>query len=101
VTKKEPAIDFIAHLLKHVLPRGFRRVRDYGFLHGNAKNTLKRIQLILRVKLPIKTVMIKHPQCTLCSSDMIIDLVLPKRIPMIFRFYLFTTNKKIETLTPT
>ena len=101
VTKKEPAVDFIVHLLKHVLPRGFRRVRDYGFLHGNAKNTLKKIQLMLRVKLPTKIVIIKHPQCTLCSSDMIIDLVLPKRIPMIFRFYSFATNKKIETFMPT
>jgi len=28
--------DFLHLILKHVLPKGFRRVRDYGFLHANA-----------------------------------------------------------------
>ena len=28
--------DFLWRVLLHVLPTGFRRVRDYGFLHGNA-----------------------------------------------------------------
>ncbi|MBU0945689.1 MAG: transposase [Proteobacteria bacterium] len=29
--------DFLQLIIQHVLPQGFRRVRDYGFLHGNAK----------------------------------------------------------------
>ncbi len=29
--------DFLHIILQHVLPKGFRRVRDYGFLHSNAK----------------------------------------------------------------
>jgi len=33
--------DFLWLILQHVLPKGFRRVRDYGFLHSNAKKTLK------------------------------------------------------------
>jgi hypothetical protein len=37
--------------MQHVLPKGFRRARDYGFLHGNAKRTLQRIQLMLKVRL--------------------------------------------------
>ncbi|MCP4800358.1 MAG: IS91 family transposase [bacterium] len=41
--------DFLWLLLQHVLPKGFRRVRDYGFLHGNAKKMLMLIQWILRV----------------------------------------------------
>jgi hypothetical protein len=41
--------DFLWQILQHVLPRGFRRVRDYGFLHGNAKRLLSLVQLILRV----------------------------------------------------
>lgn len=44
--------DFLWLLLQHVLPKGFRRVRDYGFLHGNAKKILLLIQLRLRVVLP-------------------------------------------------
>jgi hypothetical protein len=31
------------------LPKGFRRVRDYGFLHGNAKKLLSLVQLVLQV----------------------------------------------------
>jgi hypothetical protein len=41
--------DFLKLILQHVLPKGFRRVRDYGFLHGNAKKLLFLVQLILHV----------------------------------------------------
>jgi Putative transposase len=44
-----PGEEFLWLILQHVLPRGFRRVRDYGFLHGNAKKLLTLVQLILRV----------------------------------------------------
>jgi hypothetical protein len=41
--------DFIWLVLQHMLPKGFRRVRDYGFLHGNAKKLLSLVQLVLQV----------------------------------------------------
>jgi hypothetical protein len=41
--------DFLWLVLKHVLPKGFRRVRDYGFLHGNAKKLLSLVQMVLHV----------------------------------------------------
>lgn len=41
--------DFLWLVLQHVLPKAFRRVRDYGFLHGNAKKLLLLVQLVLRV----------------------------------------------------
>ncbi len=43
--------DFLYLLLQHVLPRGFWRVRDYGFLNGNANKMLGIIQLVLYVRL--------------------------------------------------
>jgi Putative transposase/Transposase zinc-binding domain len=43
--------DFLWLVLQHVLPTGFRRVRDYGFLHGNGKRLLKLVQLVLHVML--------------------------------------------------
>lgn len=43
---------FIWLLLQHVLPKGFRRVRDFGFLHGNAKRQLKIIQWALGIITP-------------------------------------------------
>ena len=36
-------------ILQHVLPKGFRRVRDDGFLHGNVKARLTLVQWVLRV----------------------------------------------------
>ena len=41
--------DFLWLVLQHVLPKGFRRVRDYGFLHGNAKKLLSLVQMVLHV----------------------------------------------------
>ena len=41
--------DFLWLVLQHVLPKGFRRVRDHGFLHGNAKRLLALVQLVLQV----------------------------------------------------
>ncbi len=68
--------DFLALILKHVLPRGFRRVRDYGFLHANAKALLKRVQLILNVKLEITPLRARAEFiCPLCQSTMVIRII--------------------------
>ena len=48
--RTEKGEDFLWLVLQHVLPRGFRRVRDSGFLHGNAKRTLILVQYTLRVQ---------------------------------------------------
>ena len=65
--------DFLHLILQHVLPKGFRRVRDFGFLHGNAKKMLQRVQLILHVRLPA---IINRPRpvfkCPCCRSPMVI-----------------------------
>jgi hypothetical protein len=50
-TLTEPVVEFLRRVMQHVLTKGFRRVRDYGFLHGNAKRTLQHIQLMLKVRL--------------------------------------------------
>lgn len=51
-TRALPGEDFMALILQHVLPKGFRRARDYGFLHGNAKRLLRIVQWVLRVQVP-------------------------------------------------
>ena len=40
---------FLWLVYQHVLPKGFRRVRDYGYLNGNAKVTLQSMQIALGV----------------------------------------------------
>jgi len=47
-----PLVEFLWRLMVHVLPSGYRRVRDFGFLHGNARGTRVLIQLALRVVIP-------------------------------------------------
>ena len=65
--------DFLHLIIQHVLPKGFRRVRDYGFLHGNAKKMLLLVQLILQVV--IKGIELRpRPafKCPCCNSPMAI-----------------------------
>lgn len=65
--------DFLHLIIQHVLPKGFRRVRDYGFLHGNAKKMLFLVQLILHVV--IKGIELRpRPgfKCPCCKSPMVI-----------------------------
>ena len=50
-TRRMRGEDFLALVLQHTLPKGFRRSRDYGFLHGNAKRLLQRVQWLLQVPL--------------------------------------------------
>lgn len=38
---------FLWLVLQHVLPKGFRRARNYGFLHPNSKTLIKLLKLIL------------------------------------------------------
>jgi len=47
-----PLADFLWRLMIHVLPSGYRCVRDFGFLHGNAKRTRALIQWVLQVAIP-------------------------------------------------
>ena len=65
--------DFIELIMQHILPKGFRRARDYGFLHGNAKKLLFLVQLILYVK--IKEIE-QRPRpvfkCAYCKSPMVV-----------------------------
>lgn len=68
-----PGEDFLQLLMQHVLPKGFRRVRDYGFLHGNAKKLRSLVQLILHV---ITKAFMPCPRpafkCPCCKASMVV-----------------------------
>jgi hypothetical protein len=65
--------DFLRLIIQHVLPKGFRRVRNYGFLHGNAKKLLSLVQLILHVVINgIKQRPRPVFKCPYCKTPMII-----------------------------
>ncbi|MCU7837584.1 MAG: transposase [gamma proteobacterium symbiont of Taylorina sp.] len=65
--------DFLRLVFQHVLPKGFRRVRDYGFLHPNAKKLLLLVQLILNVFIQVISQQ-ERPvfKCPKCQSPMAI-----------------------------
>jgi hypothetical protein len=66
-----------------VLPKGFRRTRDFGFLHANSKRLIHRLQLLLGVlpKLALAELR-KRPalRCLDCGAEMtIVKTGLPPR----------------------
>lgn len=75
-TITEHATAFLWRVLQHVLPSGFRRTRNYGFLHGNAKGTLKRLLLMLKVVIrPTEASTKKALCCKSCDSQMTLYLM--------------------------
>jgi len=73
--------EFMALVLQHTLPKGFRRARDYGFLHGNAKRLLKTIQYILGVDTPAPSSRKKAVfTCKKCKGSMrLVAVIIPQQ----------------------
>ncbi len=44
-----PGADFLHLLLRHVLPKGLRRARNFGFLHPNSKRLIQLLHLLFRI----------------------------------------------------
>jgi len=77
-TRREKGETFLWLMFQHVLPKGFRRVRDYGFLHGNAKKTLQLIQLLLQVVIPIPDPKSRPLHgCKHCGQPMLVIRFIP------------------------
>jgi hypothetical protein len=63
-TRTLPILKFLWLILQHVLPKGLQRVRNYGFLRGNAKQLRLQILLLLGINIgPVST-----PQKSQCST---------------------------------
>ena len=69
-----PGGEFLRLLLKHVLPRRFRRVRDFGILHANAKRLIQLLQLTLHMRVPPPDPLPSRPAvlCDRCGEVMTI-----------------------------
>ena len=66
---------FLGLVLQHVLPKGFRRSRNFGFLHPNCKRMIALLKLLV-FKQPAAppTPPAPRPQllCTCCGAPMVI-----------------------------
>lgn len=73
-TRTLAGADFLWLLLRHVLPKGFRRTRDYGFLHPNRKRLIQLLHLVLRVIAPLPTP--KVPRCCRqCGGNVSLSII--------------------------
>ena len=74
---------FLWLVLQHVLPKGFRRARNFGFLHPNSKQVIQVLQFLLKFD-PKKFLpkIRKRPQliCDCCGAVMKIGRT---RIPVV------------------
>lgn len=82
LTRKVTGEYFLYLLMLHVLPKGFRRTRCYGFLHPGSKKLIKLLQLVLRIspEKMIKKIM-QRPKitCPACGAAM---KIVKTRIPV-------------------
>ncbi len=74
-TKTISGAKFLWLILQHVLPKGFRRARNFGFLHPNSKRLINVLQVILKLA-PKKFLSIFRPRpqmtCECCGATMAI-----------------------------
>lgn len=75
-----PGADFLHLILQHVLPKGFRRARNYGFLHPNKKGLIALLHLVLRIAPRPPTPDKPRPAfvCPCCGKPM---QILRRRVP--------------------
>ena len=64
---------FLWLLLQHVLPKGFRRARNFGFLHPNSKRLIVLLHLVLKLAVnPVQDWVKPRPtfSCPCCGEAM-------------------------------
>jgi hypothetical protein len=74
-TRTLAGADFLWLLLRHVLPKGFRRTRDYGLLHGNRKRLIQLLHLVLKVFVPLPQP--KPPRCCRACGGTVTFAIIP------------------------
>ena len=74
-TRTLPGADFLWLLLQHVFPKGFRRARNFGFLHPNSKRLIQLLHLLCKLD-PGRTLasLKQRPAllCPCCGATMVI-----------------------------
>ncbi|MGZ4998394.1 MAG: IS91 family transposase [Methylobacter sp.] len=72
-TRTLPGVQFLWLILRHVLPKGFRRARNFGFLHPNSKRLIGLLQYLLGLN-PNRALawLRKRPllTCACCGGEM-------------------------------
>jgi len=77
-----PGAKFLWLVIQHTLPKGFRRARNFGFLHPNSKTLIRLIKLTLQFnpeRLKKETKTLPRLLCQVCNHPMQIVQTLIER----------------------
>ena len=75
---------FLWLVLQHVLPKGFRRARNFGFLHPNCKRLIALLHLLLRFDPGRALAWVKARAPILCSCCGAVMVIVKTRIRSVF-----------------
>jgi hypothetical protein len=78
--------EFLWLLVQHVLPKGFRRARNFGFLHPNSKRLIQVVQLISKLDPNRALAWLKERPKMICSCCGGVMKIIKTRIPPVFGF---------------
>ena len=83
-----PGVEFVKRYLRHVLPKGLRSIRYYGFCHPSAKASRMRVQFHTGMAVQFGATIVSSdapcssPRCPKCSRLMkVIGKIVPSRGP--------------------
>lgn len=92
-----PVMEFMRRYLQHVLPKGFRKIRYFGFLHPKNKILLNILRLLLGCNIHNNPTNQAKPfafKCPCCGREMIlINKTIRQRAPPLT--VLFTEYRKV------
>jgi hypothetical protein len=77
------AQEFVRRVLQHVLPKGFQRVRHYGWLGATAQRKRERIAALLDWRAPalVPPAPVALPLCSGCGKTMVLIAQLARKPP--------------------
>ena len=76
--------DFLWLVLQHVLPKGFRRARNFGFLHPNCKRLIALLHLVLKFIPGRSMAWVKERAPILCSCCGAVMVIVRTRLRSAF-----------------
>jgi hypothetical protein len=79
-----PGADFLWLVLQHVLPKGFRRARNFGFLHPNGKRLIAVLHVLLKFVPGHSMTWVKERAPILCSCCGAVMVIIKTRIRSAF-----------------
>ena len=78
-----PGAQFLWLVLQHVLPKGFRRARNFGFLHPNCKRLIALLHLLLKF-IPLALTPLKQRPPIVCPCCGAVMRIVKTRIRSLF-----------------